>query len=135
MVTQAPIEPTPTPTAISETQTLAVAPTELPNTNELTTAMMNQPGVTLAPPVEETPPPPRIVQREGFVHGTLSIQAPTRYELISPDNRKPINYLYTTSPNLDRAARACAHIVTGEEGLMNAGKDANHCDPTYQVLE
>jgi uncharacterized protein YraI len=121
MVTTTPIEPTPTPTSITETTTVAVATTDLTpvtGTNETASAMMNQPEVTLAPPVEETPPQPRIVQREGFVHGTLSIQAPTRFELISPDNRKPINYLYTTSPNLDLSQYKGLHIiVTGEEGL------------------
>ena len=48
-------------------------------------------------PVVEEPPPPRIVQREGIVRGTTSIQAPSKFVLISPDNGKTIDYLYTTS--------------------------------------
>ena len=58
------------------------------------------------------------MQREGFVRGTFSIQAPTPFQLISPDNQRPINYLYTTSTNLDLSRYKGLHIiVTGEEGL------------------
>jgi hypothetical protein len=38
--------------------------------------------------------------------------------LISPDNRQLINYLYTTSTNLDLNRYKGLHIiVTGEEGM------------------
>jgi hypothetical protein len=117
--TTTPIEPTPTPTSISETTSIAVAQTEVPGgTNGDATAMMNTPTPNLQQPEETAPPQPRIVAREGLVRGTFSIQAPTHYELISPDNGKPINYLYTTSPNLDLSRYKGLHIiVTGEEGL------------------
>ena len=66
----------------------------------------------------EEPPPPRIVQHEGIVRGTASIQAPTQFELISPDNGRTIDYLYTTSTNLDLSRyKGLRIIVTGEEGL------------------
>jgi uncharacterized protein YgiM (DUF1202 family) len=117
--TTTPTEPAPTPTSISDTTTVAVATIDMaPTNNDTATALMHQPTVGLQQPDVETTPQPRIVQREGIVRGTLSIQAPTRYELISPDNRKPINYLYTTSPNLDLSSYKGLHIiVTGEEGL------------------
>ena len=58
------------------------------------------------------------MQREGIVRGTFSIQAPTKFELISPDNNKVINYLYTTSPSLDlRRYKGLRIVVTGEESL------------------
>ena len=58
------------------------------------------------------------VQREGIVRGTISIQAPTKFELVSPDNHRTINYLHTTSVNLDlRRYKGLRIIVTGEEGL------------------
>jgi len=53
-----------------------------------------------------------------MVRGTFSIQAPTRFELISPDNGRTINYLYTTSSELDLSRyKGLRIIVTGEEGL------------------
>ena len=48
----------------------------------------------------------------------LPVQAPTKFALISPDNRKTIDYLHTTSPDLDLSRYKGLHIiVTGEEGL------------------
>ena len=64
------------------------------------------------------PPPPRIVQREGIVRGMTSIQAPSRFVLISPENKKDIDYLYTTSTNLDlRRYKGLRIVVTGEEAI------------------
>jgi len=122
--------PTTTPTEIAATTnavadtTIAPPPTEPP----VVPASTNAPAVTDTnavasattepPPAEEKPPEPRIVQREGLVRGTVSIQAPTRFALISPENGKTIDYLHTTSPNLDLARYKGLHIiVTGEEGL------------------
>ncbi len=51
-------------------------------------------------PAVDEPPAKRIVQREGIVGGTVSIQAPTHFELESLDDGKPMDYLYTTSTNL-----------------------------------
>ena len=69
------------------------------------------------PEVEE-PPPPRIVQREGIVRGMTSIQAPSGFVLISPENGRNIDYLYTTSQELDlRRYKGLRIIVTGEESL------------------
>jgi hypothetical protein len=66
----------------------------------------------------EEPPQPRIVEREGRVRGTFSIQAPTKFELVSPDTGKVVNYLYTASPELDlRRYKGMRIVVTGEEGL------------------
>lgn len=127
-ISNAPTEPTtPTTTAtVPETPTVAATTTETPIitptpnnseiiSNELAAAMSNH--ISLQP-VEEVPPPPRIVQREGIVRGNTSIQSPTKFELISPDDRKLINYLYTTSTNLDLNRYKGLHIiVTGEEGL------------------
>lgn len=68
-------------------------------------------------PIEE-PPPPRIVEREGIVRTFTSIQAPSNFKLVSPRNGKTINYLYTTSTNLDLSRYVGLHIIaTGEEWL------------------
>lgn len=126
----APTEPAPTPAAVPEAPTVAAAPTETPmaGTNETPTVapVTNEtPTVAVAPtPAPEEPLPPRIVEREGLVHGTFSIQAPTKYELVSPENHRTINYLYTTSTNLDLSRYKGMHIiVTGEEGLDERWKN------------
>ena len=97
-ITETPIEPAGTTNEVAST-----------GTNDMTSAP------------EETvvePPPPRVVLREGIVRTTVSIQAPTRFELVSPDNFRPINYLFTISTNLDLSRYKGMHIiVTGEEGL------------------
>lgn len=95
-------------------------PTLLPQPT--VTTPLPQPIVTtpapVAPLVEEGPPVPRVVEREGIVRGTVSIQAPTHFELESLDNHKVIDYLYTTSTNLLlRRYRGMTVLVSGEEGL------------------
>jgi len=125
--TPPPIE-TPMPATVQDTPLIATNTTDAAmagmtasNTaeiisNELAAAMSSP--ITLAPPPVELPPPPRVVQREGFVRGNTSIQSPTKFELVSPDDRRLINYLYTTSTNLDLSRYKGLHIiVTGEEGL------------------
>jgi uncharacterized protein YraI len=97
--------------------TVAEPPAVTPATNEppATLGTNEPPAVTPATP---EPPPKRIVQREGFVRGTVSIQAPSHFELISPDNRKTMNYLYTSSRDLDlRRYKGLRIVVTGEEAL------------------
>jgi hypothetical protein len=112
-------EPTPAPVvaAVPEPAPIATTTTETPTP---TPAPTTQPAVTPTPeptPSDE-PPPPRIVQREGVVKGTISIQAPTQFALVSTDTGRTINYLYTTSTNLDLSRYKGLHIVvTGEEGL------------------
>jgi hypothetical protein len=111
-------EPVPPATTVTETTPVAAtteAPVELTNDMTSATASLVE---TNTEPVVEPPPPPRIVQHEGLVRATFSIQAPTKYELISPETHQTINYLYTTSPNLDLSRYKGLHIiVTGEEGL------------------
>jgi uncharacterized protein YgiM (DUF1202 family) len=124
--------PTEVATAATVTEPPAVAPATEPtlpppaegtaptNTVASTETTTNEPA-----PVVEEPPPPRIVQREGFVRGTFSIQAPTRFELISMDTHRPINYLLAESKDLDLSRYKGLHIiVTGEEGLDERWRNA-----------
>lgn len=86
------------------------------DTNQLTTITEET-----NPPV---PPPPRIVAHEGIVRASASIQAPTRFELMSVDTHKTINYLYPPTPELDMSRYKGMHIiVTGEEGLDERWKN------------
>ncbi|MEY4387047.1 MAG: hypothetical protein RLY20_2330 [Verrucomicrobiota bacterium] len=78
----------------------------------------NQLGGTNATPITEEPLPPRVVMREGTVDNVTSVQAPTTYGLAGIDTRRRINYLYTTSTNVDLFNYVGRHvIVTGEESL------------------
>ena len=130
----APAEPAPTPTPVAEPAPMAPAPAEAPGMEAPTnaapapveTAATPAPAETAAttpesapaPAVTEVPAPPRIVQHEGIVKNTISIQAPTRFALVSADTGKIIDYLYTSSTNLDLDRYKGLHIiVTGEEGL------------------
>jgi SH3-like domain-containing protein len=108
----APVETTP----VAEAPALAGTVTETPSDPGV--GVLEQP-VTPEMPVEEVEPPqPRIVEREGIVRGVASIQAPTRYELMSPDTHRTINYLYTSAPGLDLSRyKGLRIIVTGEESL------------------
>ncbi len=64
------------------------------------------------------PPVPRIVTHEGYVRSSISIVAPTYYELFDPTTEQAINYLYSTTTNLNLAHYVGRHItVTGEEAL------------------
>jgi uncharacterized protein YgiM (DUF1202 family) len=121
-----PPEPPPAAAVVAtENPPVTPAPAEPP-----VVAPAVEPAATVPPPtpepapVPEEPIPPRIVDREGFVRGTFSIQSPTRFELVSPDTGKAINYLYTTSPELDlRRYKGMRIIVTGEEGLDERWKN------------
>jgi hypothetical protein len=89
-------------------------PTPTPTTPDATPAIP-----TPAPmPVAPEPPPKRIVQREGVVGGTVSIQAPTYFELFNLDNGKPMDYLFSTSTNLMlQKYKGRTVLVSGEEEL------------------
>ena len=114
----APPEPTPTPTTVAAAPPVAPPPTENPNVPSAPEmpAMTNPTAPT--EPAVEAPLPPRIVQREGLVRGLTSIQAPSKFVLVSPDNGRDIDYLFTTAKDLDlRRYKGLRIIVTGEESL------------------
>jgi uncharacterized protein YgiM (DUF1202 family) len=99
------------------------------------------------PPTPTEPPPvapgmspaagPRIVSHEGVVRAVGSIVAPTKYELYDPATGVNINYLFTTSPNLDLSKYVNMRlIVTGEEGIDARWKDTPLINiQSIQVLE
>jgi len=70
------------------------------------------------PVVTTETPAHRIVEREGTVGSTVSIQAPTYFQLESLDNGKAIDYLYSTSTNLVLERWMGRRVlVSGEESL------------------
>ena len=114
-----PAEPAPTPTPVAEPPVVATTTTETTNPTPPPVITPTPPVIAPEPePVVPEPLPPRVVQHEGIVKGTWSVQAPTRFALVSPETGKTVNYLYTTSTNLDLSRYKGLHIVvTGEEGL------------------
>ncbi len=99
-----------------------VAPVvEAPGTAQPATPPPSEPPLgtpVTQPEKEEEPLPPRIVEREGIVKGTVSIQSPSYFKLVSPENGETINYLYSNSTNLVlKKYKGLRIIVTGEEGL------------------
>jgi uncharacterized protein YgiM (DUF1202 family) len=111
--------PAPAPTPVAEAQPVVTEPANPPVAPETNAA----PAVAMetnapAAPVEQTPPPPRVVTHEGFVRHVTSVIEPTAYELYAPSTDTAIDYLYTTTTNLDLSRYNGLHIiVTGEEGL------------------
>lgn len=64
------------------------------------------------------PPPKRIVRREGLVRRTTSIQAPTYFELENTETGKTMNYLHTSSGDINlKEYRGYRVVVSGEEYL------------------
>jgi uncharacterized protein YgiM (DUF1202 family) len=108
VVAPAPVDAPP----IAAASSTNVPPATSPGTNEVAGT------VEMTAPEPEEVLPPRIISREGIVRGTGSIQAPTRFGLVSPDTKRLINYLYSTAPNLDlQRYKGIRIIVTGEESM------------------
>jgi uncharacterized protein YgiM (DUF1202 family) len=110
-VTEAP------PMATAATETPA-APGTAAGTNVMEGTNVAAGTTPATPAATEEPPKPRVVEREGLVRGLTSIQAPSPFELISAENHRSIDYLFTTSHELDlRRYKGMHIIVTGEESL------------------
>ena len=123
--------PAATPTSVPEAAPVVTTPP--PATIEQTTApaaTTPAPALSVTSPVVETapvdtnPPPPRVVTHEGVVGPVGSIIAPTPYVLYDLSTRQNINFLYTTSTNLDIGRYNGMLIdVTGEESVAERWKD------------
>jgi uncharacterized protein YgiM (DUF1202 family) len=114
--------PAPTTTIVENPAPITPAATEVPGSTAPPAAptAAPPPPVPVAPPapVVEEPLPERIVEREGVVGGTASIQAPSHYELRSLDNGRVMDYLYTTSTNVPmKLYKGLTVYVTGPEEL------------------
>lgn len=113
--TPAPATPVPTPPAPEPVSAPAPAPAPEVKTESAATTVAVPPTIT---PATDEPAPKRIVTREGFVRLSMNIQTPTFYALESLDNGKTINYLHSTSTNLQwKVIKDRKVIVTGEEAV------------------
>jgi uncharacterized protein YgiM (DUF1202 family) len=129
VVTPAVPLPPETTNTVAEPQPIVTQPTAIPATPEMSipapTLNNAAPAAVVVPsvvaPVIETnlpPPPPRIVTHEGWVRSSVSPVAPTYFELYDPTTGNAINYLYSTTTNLNLSYyNRLQIVVTGEEGL------------------
>lgn len=77
-----------------------------------------EPGDIDLRPIREDSFIKRVVSREGRVRRSYNIQSPTSMVLENVQNGRIMNYLYSTSTNLDMASyRGRVVTVTGEEAL------------------
>jgi SH3-like domain-containing protein len=119
-------EPQPEATPKPQVEQIAAAPVELP------LAEVPPAGLEMPPPPPVQAEPVRIVtpqksepqlttrtvRREGIVRSTVSIQAPTYFELLNPDNRRTMNFLYAENAGLklkDYLGRRI--VVSGQEAI------------------
>lgn len=118
--------PAPTPTPVTESQPIVTtpAPAPAPTPAPVETPANSASAATPAPAAASndnsaaTNAAPRIVTHEGIVRRVSSIIEPTAYELYDPTTGADINYLYTTTANLDFGIyKGLRIIVTGEETL------------------
>ena len=92
-------------------------PPVTPPSAPVTTPAVTAPPVTPAveAPIEKVK---KIVSREGFLKGSVSIQAPSYFELRALDTGKTINYVFSSSTNLVlKQYKGQRVVVTGEELL------------------
>jgi uncharacterized protein YgiM (DUF1202 family) len=120
-------EVVPVPTPVPEAQPIVTEPTNLPAPAADTNSPVPTDTNSIAAAQVDTnlpPPPPRVVTHEGVVRHVTSIIEPTPYELSDPKTGADIDYLFTTSTNLDLSRYNGLHIiVTGEEGIVERWKD------------
>jgi uncharacterized protein YgiM (DUF1202 family) len=112
--------PTPTPTPVPEAAPVVATPPTTPamNPSPAPATAPTVPETSAAPMVDTNLPPPRIVTHEGVVGSVGSIIAPTPYKLYDLKSGQDINFLYTTSTNLDIGRYNGMLIdVTGAESI------------------
>jgi len=100
----------PTPTTTPDLAATAPAP-QVPS-------VIIQTNIVVVTDTNVPPPPPRVVTHEGNVRRSVSLVAPTYFELYDPSTDTAINYLYSNTTNLNLVRYNGLKIsVTGEEGL------------------
>jgi len=102
-------QPSTPPPAVNHSASAANVSRELPKT----TAAPAPASVN-----SDLPPAKRIVRREGIIRPTRSIQAPTWYELVHPETKKTIDYLYEERLGIKlKPYKGQKVIVSGEEAI------------------
>jgi uncharacterized protein YgiM (DUF1202 family) len=109
-------EPPTNPPAVTATSPV---PAVNPDTNAPVATDTNALALTSTnAAVDLTNLPPRIVTHEGVVRHVVSVIEPTDYEIYDPNTDTAIDYLYTTTTNLNlEKYKGLRIVVTGEEKL------------------
>ena len=108
--------PTPTPTPVPEAQPIVTEPVNPP----IAAIPVPEPAAVDT----NVPPPPRIATHEGVVRHVGSLITPTEYELYDPTTDKNVDFLHSTTTNLNLSHYVGMRIiVTGEEGLAARWSD------------
>jgi uncharacterized protein YgiM (DUF1202 family) len=117
--------PVPTPTPVPEAQPIVTEETNAPVATPASPPPAVEPPAPEPAPVDtNVPPQPRVVSHEGVVRHVGSLITPTEYELYDPATDINVNFLYTTTTNLDLSRYVGMRIiVTGEEGLAARWSD------------
>lgn len=122
--TKAPMPAEPPPVTVpNKEQSKAMAAKQTVNQESAAKPAISKTTFSSSPvSVEKKKPEPplikRIVRREGLVRSSVSIQAPTYFELLNSDNHRTINYLHTDKIDVkldDYRGRKI--VVTGEEAI------------------
>jgi hypothetical protein len=99
-------------------------PATVPSTTVTAPSSFNTPGIsqpnaTITSPSTTTDQTSRrVVRREGIVRPTVSIQAPTWYELVHPQTKRTIGYLYEENLGIKlKPYKGQKVVVTGEEAI------------------
>ena len=107
----------------------APSPTPVPEAQPILTEPVNPPPAAIPAPEPavvnaNVPPTPRTATHEGLVRHVGSLITPTEYELYDPVTDENVDFLYTTTTNLDLSRYVGMKIiVTGEEGLAARWSD------------
>lgn len=127
----APVPPAPTPVNVGESQPINTTPsaevTPPPALNPppvVNPTVIYQTNIITVVDTNVPPPPPRVVTHDGYVRSSVSPVAPTYFELYDPSTDVSINYLFSSTTNLDLARYKGYHVnVTGEEGMDARWRD------------
>ncbi|MBM3847383.1 MAG: hypothetical protein FJ405_14015 [Verrucomicrobia bacterium] len=114
-----PPTPPPAPTPIAPAPIVAVEPAKPALPAPVPAGpMVREPGQVDLRPVREDAFVKRVVSREGRVRRTYNIQSPTDMVLENLQNGRIMNYLYSTSTNINfQSYRGRVVTVVGEEAL------------------
>ncbi len=122
--TTAPAETEPTPAPAMTQTTVPAAQPIVAEPNNVPTPAATTPATPVVTPAPEAIEPmidtniTRVVSHEGVVRHVGSLITPTAYELYDPTTDNNIDFLYTTTTNLDLSRYVSMRIiVSGQEGL------------------
>lgn len=118
VVPGAPIASTPVPAPSTPAAGVPATPTPAPAESVPPAVATPTPAPAESEPATPVETVRKVVSREGILKGSVSIQAPTYFELRSLDTGKTINYVFSPSTNIVlKEFKGMRVMVSGEEVL------------------